>query len=65
MPKNRISHLMRGRTPKKSSLPSATPTGFAAVEIAPLAQLDVRCEDQRSVYEMAYLLARTGYVVEE
>lgn len=60
MPANRITHHFKAR---KSSTPPAPPAGFAAVEIAPLAQLDVRCEEQRSVYEMAYLLARMGYIV--
>lgn len=60
MPTNRISHLIEVRKP---SSPPVPPAGFVAVEVAPLAQLDVRCQDQRSVYEMAYLLARMGYVV--
>ena len=65
MPTNRISHLFGTKTSRRPSSPPAPPTGFAAVAVAPLAQLDVRCQNQRSVYEMAYLFARMGYVVGE
>ena len=60
MPTNRISQHFKVR---KTNSPPVPPAGFAAVNIEPLAQLDVRCQNQRSVYEMAYLLARMGYVV--
>ncbi len=63
MPMNRILQHFTDAKGKKSGAQPVPPAGFTAVPTAPLAKIDVHCEEQHSIYEMAYLLARMGYVV--
>ena len=61
MSANRITeHFGRKSNPARVPEP---PAGFAAVPMHPLKEGGANCQSARSIYEMAYLFARMGYVV--
>jgi len=65
MPANRISHLFETSAAETEDRPSAPEKGFTAVPMQPLEDVSARWAELKILYEMAYLMARTGYVVEE
>lgn len=65
MSANRISHLFEQPSSKKPARQPKPEKGFAAVPIQPLEDVADRWQELKVLYEMAYLMAKTGYVVEE
>ena len=65
MPANRISHLFESQTTDETPRETTAPAGFTAVPLQPLEDVSARWNELKILYEMAYLMARTGYLVEE
>lgn len=65
MSANRISHLFQQSSGRKEAQQPKPEKGFAAVPLQPLEDVTDRWSDLKILYEMAYLMARTGYVVGE
>ncbi|MFN0198518.1 MAG: hypothetical protein ACKVT0_17365 [Planctomycetaceae bacterium] len=63
MATNRIAHLFETVTETQNHAPDSPP-GFVALPVRSLADLSAQLSDLQAQYEMAYLLARAGYVID-
>lgn len=64
MPINRLTHLF-DHPPRRPARKPVVDPGFSTVPLKSMPEVADQCNAMRSVYEMAYLFARMGYVVEE
>lgn len=64
MSANRIAHLF-DRPEEGAAAQAATAPGFESLPLNSVPEIAEQCQSSQSVYEMAYLFARMGYVVGE
>jgi hypothetical protein len=62
---NRIAHLFDAEASKELARQPRAAAGFETLPVQSMPELVDQCHAMSSVYEMAYLFARMGYVVGE
>lgn len=62
---NRIAHLFDAETSNQPARQPRAEAGFTTLPVQSMPELVDQCQAMSSVYEMAYLFARMGYVVGE
>ena len=62
---NRIAHFYDAQTSDQSAGQPRAEAGFTTLPVQSMPELVDQCRAMSSVYEMAYLFARMGYVVGE